>query len=300
MKTVLNKLNKLTQLRFTYNSSLIKTQRKVSINAVDRPLGDILDDLFKPANITYKIDGKQVVLIKNSAEPGSALPELIRDRSNIDRNITGKVTDEKGAPLPGVSIVVKGTKAGTATDTEGAFQLSVPDAGGTLVFSYVGYTPQEIPLGNQSNYDISMAPDVRNLEMVVVTALGIKRDAKKLGYSTATVNTEELTTNRTTNLGNSLQGKVAGLNVTPPASGPGGSTKIRIRGQSSFGGNNSPLIIVNGIPINNSSVSAGGSNGNGTGNPTGGSSDAGDGLQSINQDDIESMTVLKGAAAAGL
>ena len=300
MKAVLSKLNKLTQLRFTYSSSLIKSQRKVSINAVDKPLGDILDDLLKPANITYKIEGKQVVLIKNMAEPGSALPEMLRHHSNIDRNITGKVTDEKGAPLPGVSIVVKGTKAGTASDTEGAFQLSVPDAGGTLVFSYVGYTPQEIPLGNQSNYDISMTPDVRNLEMVVVTALGIKRDAKKLGYSTATVNTEELTTNRTTNLGNSLQGKVAGLNVTPPASGPGGSTKIRIRGQSSFGGNNSPLIIVNGIPINNSSVSAGGSNGNGTGNPTGGSSDAGDGLQSINQDDIESMTVLKGAAAAAL
>lgn len=299
MKTVLTKLNKLTQLRFTYSSSLIKSQRKVSINAIDRPLGDILDDLFKSANITYKIEGKQVVLIKN-AEPGSALPEIIRNQSDIDRNITGRVTDEKGNPLPGVNIVVKGTKVGTTTDTEGAFQLSVPDGSGTLVFSSVGFTAQEIPLGNQSNYDISMTPDVRNLEMVVVTALGIKRDAKKLGYSTATVNTEELTTNRTTNLGNSLQGKVAGLNVTPPASGPGGSTKIRIRGQSSFGGNNSPLIIVNGIPINNSSVSAGGSNGNGTGNPTGGSSDAGDGLQSINQDDIESMTVLKGAAAAAL
>lgn len=300
MRTVLNKLNKLTQLRFTYSSSMIKSQRKVSINAVDRPLGDILDDLFKPVNITYKIDGKQVVLVKNNSEPGSTLPEIIRSNSSIDRTITGKVTDEKGAPLPGVSIVVKGTKAGTVTDTEGSFQLSVPDAAGTLVFSSVGYTPQEIPLGNQSIFDISMNPDIRNLEMVVVTALGIKRDAKKLGYSTATVNTEELTTNRTTNLGNSLQGKVAGLNVTPPASGPGGSTKIRIRGQSSFGGNNSPLIIVNGIPINNSSVSAGGSNGNGTGNPTGGSSDAGDGLQSINQDDIESMTVLKGAAAAAL
>jgi TonB-linked SusC/RagA family outer membrane protein len=299
MKTVLHKLNRLTQLRFTYSSSLIKSQRKVSINAVDRPLGDILDDLFKPVSITYKIDGKQVVLVKTNPEPGSALPEIIQDKSNIDRNITGKVTDEQGIPLPGVSIVVKGTKSGTATDTEGSFQLSVPDAG-VLIFSFVGYTSQEIPIGSQSVYDISMKPDVRNLEMVIVTALGIKRDAKKLGYSTATVNTEELTTNRTTNLGNSLQGKVAGLNVTPPASGPGGSTKIRIRGQSSFGGNNSPLIIVNGIPINNSSVSAGGSNGNGTGNPTGGSSDAGDGLQSINQDDIESMTVLKGAAAAAL
>lgn len=300
IKTVLGKLNKLTQIHFTYSSALIRSQKKVTLNAVDKPLSDVLDELFRPINITYKIEGKQIVLLKSTPQPESHLLEMIRTRAGIDRNITGKVLDEKGVPLPGVSIVVKGSKTGTATNTEGAYQLSVPDAGGILIFSYVGYTPQEVALGNQSTYDITMLPDVRNLEMVVVTALGIKRDAKKLGYSTATVNTEELTTNRTTNLGNSLQGKVAGLNVTPPASGPGGSTKIRIRGQSSFGGNNSPLIIVNGIPINNSSVSAGGSNGNGTGNPTGGSSDAGDGLQSINQDDIESMTVLKGAAAAAL
>ncbi|WP_229214230.1 SusC/RagA family TonB-linked outer membrane protein [Dyadobacter flavalbus] len=300
LKTVLGKLNKLTQIHFTYSSALIRSQKKVTLHAVDKPLSDVLDELFRPINITYKIEGKQIVLLKSLPQPESHLQEMIRTQAGIDRNISGKVLDEKGVPLPGVSIVVKGSKTGTATNTEGAYQLSVPDAGGVLIFSYVGYTPQEVALGNQSTYDITMTPDVRNLEMVVVTALGIKRDAKKLGYSTATVNTEELTTNRTTNLGNSLQGKVAGLNVTPPASGPGGSTKIRIRGQSSFGGNNSPLIIVNGIPINNSSVSAGGSNGNGTGNPTGGSSDAGDGLQSINQDDIESMTVLKGAAAAAL
>ncbi|WP_229219051.1 SusC/RagA family TonB-linked outer membrane protein [Dyadobacter sediminis] len=300
IKTVLGKLNKLTQIHFTYNSALIRSQKKVTLHAIDKPLSDVLDELFRPINITYKMEGKQIVLLKSTPQPESYLQDMIRMQAGIDRNISGKVLDEKGVPLPGVSIVVKGSKTGTATNTEGAYQLSVPDAGGVLIFSYVGYTPQEVALGNQSTYDITMMPDVRNLEMVVVTALGIKRDAKKLGYSTATVNTEELTTNRTTNLGNSLQGKVAGLNVTPPASGPGGSTKIRIRGQSSFGGNNSPLIIVNGIPINNSSVSAGGSNGNGTGNPTGGSSDAGDGLQSINQDDIESMTVLKGAAAAAL
>jgi TonB-linked SusC/RagA family outer membrane protein len=301
MKTVLVRLNKLTQIRFTYSSALLRTQKKVSINMVDRPLGDILDELFKPNNISYKIEGKQVVLLRTAPSPSSFLEKTnAAYPNNVDRNITGKVSDEKGQPLPGVSIVVKGTKTGTSTDTEGSFQLSIPEGNGTLIFSYVGYLAEEVAIGTRSNFDISMKPDVRNLEMVVVTALGIKRDAKKLGYSTATVNTEEITTNRTTNLGNSLQGKVAGLNVSPPASGPGGSTKIRIRGQSSFGGNNSPLIIVNGIPINNTSISAGGSAGNGTGNPTGGSSDSGDGLQSINQDDIETMTVLKGAAAAAL
>lgn len=301
MKVVLAKLNKLTQVRFTYSSELIKTQKRISINAIERPLADVLTELFKGGNISYKIEGKQVILTKTTANPSGFLEtaEPIGNHA-AERSISGKVTDEIGSPLPGVSIVIKGTKNGTATNAEGTFQLNVPDDEGTLVFSYVGFLSQEVAIGNRTNFDISLKPDIRNLEMVVVTALGIKRDAKKLGYSTATVNTEEITTTRTTNLGNSLQGKVAGLNVSPPASGPGGSTKIRIRGQSSFGGNNSPLIIVNGIPINNTSISAGGSNGNGTGNPTGGSSDSGDGLQSINQDDIESMTVLKGAAAAAL
>lgn len=300
MKTVLTRLNKLTQVRFTYSSAVINTQKKVTIKAVEKPLSDVLDELLRPMNLGYKLEGKQVILVKGVNTPSSFKNESATEASSIDRNITGKVTDEKGEPLPGVSVVLKGSKSGTATNTEGTYQLSIPDDNAVLIFSYVGYTPEEVTVGNRSTVDLSLKPDVRNLEVVVVTALGIKRDAKKLGYSTATVNTEEITNNRTTNLGNSLQGKVAGLNVSPPASGPGGSTKIRIRGQSSFGGNNSPLIIVNGVPINNSSVSAGGSSGNGTGNPTGGSSDSGDGLQSINQDDIESMTVLKGAAAAAL
>jgi TonB-linked SusC/RagA family outer membrane protein len=300
MKSVLNKLNKLTQIRFTYSSAIINPQRKVTFKAVEKPLSDVLDDMLRPMNLGYKLDGKQVILVKGTNPPSSFNNENTINASTLERTIAGKVTDEKGEPLPGVSVVLKGSKAGTATNAEGTYQLSIPDDNAVLIFSYVGYTPEEVTVGNRSNVDLSLKPDVRNLEMVVVTALGIKRDAKKLGYSTASVNTEELQTNRTTNLGNSLQGKVAGLNVSPPASGPGGSTKIRIRGQSSFGGNNSPLIIVNGVPINNTSVSGGGSNGNGTGNPTGGSSDAGDGLQSINQDDIESMTVLKGAAAAAL
>ena len=126
------------------------------------------------------------------------------------------------------------------------------------------------------------------MDEVVVTALGIKREAKSLGYSTATVDVEELENTPTTNFGNSLQGKVAGVNVSAPASGPGGSSKIRIRGQSSFGGDNSPLIVINGVPINNST-------------PTGiARSDGGDGLQSVNQEDVASLTVLKGAAASAL
>lgn len=216
------------------------------------------------------------------------------------RVVTGKITDTKGAVLPGVNVSLKGTLIGTIADMEGKYSIPVPAGSATLVFSFIGFTSQEVQVTGNNTIDVVLVEELTVLNEVVVTALGIKKEAKRIGYSTATVNNENITTNRTINVGNSLEGKVAGLNISAPAGGPGGSSKIRIRGQSSFGGNNSPLIIVNGVPINNTAISAGGAAGNGTGNPTGGSSDQGDGLQSINQDDIETMTVLKGAAAAAL
>jgi TonB-linked SusC/RagA family outer membrane protein len=215
------------------------------------------------------------------------------------QTVTGTVSNNDGDKLPGVTVNIKGSKQSTTTDADGKFSIAVT-AKSVLVFTSVGYTPQDIIVSGKRVIDISMERDLRNLNEVVVTALGIRKESKRLGYSATTVSTDQLTTVRTTNLGNSLEGKVAGLNVSPPAGGPGGSSKIRIRGQSSFGGDNSPLIVVNGVPFNNTGISAGGSAGNGAGNPTGGSSDQGDGLQSINQDDIESMTVLKGGAAAAL
>src|SRR5260221_962241 len=211
----------------------------------------------------------------------------------------GPVTSGGGKGIAAASIEVTGGGQAATADSLGRYRINAP-AGATLIGSSVGFAFQEVPVAGKDVIDVVLVSDARNLNEVMVTALGIRREARRFGYAATSVNTEQLTTNRTTNFGNSLEGKVAGLNVAPRAGGLGGSTKIRIRGQSSFRGDNSPLIVVNGIPINNTSVSAGGSNGNGTGNPTGGSSDQGDGLQSINQDDIESMTVLKGAAAAAL
>jgi len=215
------------------------------------------------------------------------------------QTVTGTISNKEGDKLSGVTVNVKGTTKSVVTDADGRFSINATTKS-VLVITTVGYAPQDIIVSGRTVIDISMIRDLRNLDEVVVTALGIKKESKRLGYSATTISTDQLTTVRSTNLGNSLEGKVAGLNISPPASGPGGSSKIRIRGQSSFGPNNGPLIVINGIPVNNSGVSAGGSAGNGTGNPTGGSSDQGDGLQSINQDDVESMTVLKGGAAAAL
>jgi TonB-linked SusC/RagA family outer membrane protein len=217
----------------------------------------------------------------------------------MSQHRTGKVADAAGNGIPGVTVQVKGGRKATTTDAQGRYSIEAA-AEAVLQFSSVGYVYREVPVGGRMEIDAVMVNDASNLNEVVVTALGIRKEARRLGYSATVVNAEQISNVRTTNFGNSLEGKVAGVNVSPPAGGPGGTAKIRIRGQSSFKGDNSPLIVVNGVPINNTSINAGGSSGNGTGNPTGGSSDQGDGLQSINQDDIESMTVLKGATAAAL
>jgi TonB-linked SusC/RagA family outer membrane protein len=208
--------------------------------------------------------------------------------------VSGRVTDENGAPFPGVNVVVKGTTTGAATDSDGRYTIDVPDDNSILVFSFVGYTVQEVTIGGRTVIDLAMTPDIRSLDEVVVTALGVQKESKKLGYSVTSVQTDELVKQRTTNVMESLEGKIAGLNITPPAAGAGSSMQIRLRGQAAFAGaNNAPLIVINGLPIDQG---ARGANGNGQANQR----DRGDNLQNINPDDIESMTVLKGATAAAI
>ena len=211
--------------------------------------------------------------------------------------VSGRVIDDAGDPLIGVNVIVKGTAIGTATDLDGNYTLEVPDEASILVFSYTGHATQEIVVGDQSEINVTLSVDARQLSEVVVTALGIEKDQKTLGYAVSRIKPDELTENRSSKFMDVLQGKVAGVNITSLGSGPQGSSKIRIRGVSSFGGNNSPLVVVNGVPIDNSSFGVQrGSNSVGSNRR----SDSGDGLSSINPDDIETMTVLKGGAASAL
>lgn len=207
------------------------------------------------------------------------------------QTVTGKVLDEKGAPLVGVSVSEKGTSNGVMTDVNGNYKLQVSGDNAVLLFSYIGYNPKTEQLNGRSVVNVSLEPKANALNEIVVTALGIKRESKKLGYAAENVRVGEITTNRSTNFVNALEGKVAGLDITPPSSGPGGSTKIRLRGQTSFGSDNAPLIVLNGLPLSQSP--------SGTNSYTQ-SVDLGDNMQQINPDDIESMTVLKGATAAAL
>ncbi|MEZ0485214.1 SusC/RagA family TonB-linked outer membrane protein [Fibrella aquatica] len=220
-----------------------------------------------------------------------------------DRRVSGKVISSKDQQgIPGISVLVRNTQLGTTTDAEGNFALSVgPNA--TLVFSAIGFTGSSVAVGNQTQLTVTLQEADQNLNEIVVTALGIKREAKSLGYATAIVNPEQITTNRTVNFVNALQGKIAGVNITSLGTGAAGTAKIRIRGQSSFSGQNNPLIVINGVPVDNTNF--GQNNGNTGGDNSIGNrdrnySDGGDGLSSINPDDIEGMTVLKGGTAAAL
>lgn len=233
---------------------------------------------------------------------------LVCCQSNIavgqGRTVSGVVRDESGSPLPGVNVVVKGTTVGTITDSDGRYSVNVSDAGAALVFTFIGYADQEVAVGDRTSLDVSMTADITSLDEVVVTALGIEKSSKSLGYSTSKVNGDAIAINRTPNPMNALTGKIAGVNISALGTGPAGTAKIRIRGQSSISGQNSPLIVVNGIPIDNTNYGTNqGNNGSDTsvGNRGGGASfDGGDSFSSFNPDDIESMTVLKGATASAL
>ncbi|GAB3910087.1 SusC/RagA family TonB-linked outer membrane protein [Larkinella knui] len=303
IKRVLADIEKATDVQFVYSSQVIEKRQKISIQATNSTLEEVLVKYFKPLPVNYELVGRKVVL-SASTSPGyeTGFVDLIEKAETLapKRLLSGKVTDENSVGLPGVSVVIKGSQKGTTTNASGAFQLDVPDGSGSstiLVFSYVGYQSKELAVGNQTTIQVSLAPESKALNEVVVTALGIKKQTKSLGYATATVGSDEMTINRTANFMNALQGKMAGVNITSLGSGPAGTSKIRIRGQSSFGGNNSPLIVVNGVPIDNTNYGARGDVSDRGSNRT---SDSGDGLSSINPDNIETMTVLKGAAASAL
>ncbi len=206
--------------------------------------------------------------------------------------ITGLVRDATGQPLPGVSVMLKGTQSGTQTDVNGQFNIDA-NIGDVLTFSYIGYTKKELTITSPAALSILLDEDSKQISEVVVTALGIKKERKALGYSVTEVKGDELTQAREPNVMNSLEGKVAGLNITPTAGGPGSSSNVIIRGVSSLTQTTQPLYVVNGVPMeNNPNVALGTQYDN--------QPDFGDAISNLNPDDIETISVLKGAAASAL
>lgn len=204
--------------------------------------------------------------------------------------VKGTVKDKTGETIPGANIVVKGTNSGTTTDYDGNFSLEVP-ANAILEVSFIGYKTADVPVNNQNNIDVVLSSTVEELDEVVVTALGIKREKKSLGYAMQEIKTESMAEIRSESVANMLQGKVAGVQISQSGTGMGGSTRIILRGTTSLSGNNQPLWVVDGMPINDGQA--------GSANQWGGIDYEGAAAQ-INPDDIESISVLKGANAAAL
>jgi TonB-linked SusC/RagA family outer membrane protein len=237
----------------------------------------------------------------NLMKPNSLLPRsfmlcilfmlCIGDAFAQVRKVTGTITDEEGEMLPGTTVLVKGTTTGTITDAKGNYSIEISGSSRTLVFSFTGFTPQEVPVEDRSQINVKMVPDANQLSEVVVTAFGIEREKKALGYSVQVVDGSRLTEARESNVANSLKGKVAGLHVNPSSGGAGGSSYVMIRGNSSLAGNGQPLYVVDGVPIDNQTLD---------GARVDSGRDYGDGINNINPDDIENLTVLKGPAAASI
>ncbi len=224
------------------------------------------------------------------ANPNTGNPAI--DISQQDTKITGTVEDEFG-PVAGASVVIKGTTNGTMTDMDGHFTLEGVKKGDIIQISFIGFATQDIPYTGQTALNVKLEEDAQKLDEVVVTALGMKRDKKALGYAMQELKGDELLSSREPNLANSLSGKVSGLQIVRSSNGVGGSSKIVLRGNNSLTGSNQPLIVVDGTPMDNFTGGVDDIWGNS-------GADMGNGLSDINPEDIESMTVLKGASAAAL
>ncbi|MEQ9286129.1 MAG: SusC/RagA family TonB-linked outer membrane protein [Cyclobacteriaceae bacterium] len=283
-----NKIESMTNYNFAYQDEDISKKLRISGKFQKKSVADVLTEISKQSKLKFRQVNNTIHISKNEEFPNNSVEVVL-----MDVDISGKITDENSEGLPGASIVVKGSAKGTTTDLDGNYKLSVPE-GSTIVISFVGYKTSEIEVGNQTVIDLKMAPDAEQLEEVVVTALGVERETKSLTYARQGVDTEDMKEARSSNFVQSLSGRVAGVSVTNSQT-PSGSNRVVIRGVNSLTGNNQPLYVVDGIPLDNTTGDDEVSVWNG-----GTDIDYGDPLSQINPDDIESVEVLKGANGSAL
>ena len=283
---VLEEIGRQSAMPVVYNVDDVDNFLKVTVTAKDEAVAQVLNRVLNGTSVSYAIANGHIVLSK------AGKVTSINQQKQETVKVKGKVVDATGEPLIGVSILVKGSTNGTVTDVDGNFNIEAVK-GATLEISYIGYTTQSIPVTGNVSLNIVMKEDSEQLEEVVVTALGIKRSEKALSYNVQKVGGDELTAIKDANFMNSLNGKVAGVNIQRSASGVGGSTRVVMRGNKSIAGDNNVLYVVDGIPIGNQA------NREGDGSSFD-SKSSGEGIANFNPDDIESISVLTGPSAAAL
>ena len=283
--TVIKQIQSQSKYQFFYNDKL-STVTVEPLKVKDASLEQVLNTLLKNKDISYKIEENIIYLSEKENS------DSLQQHRGKERTITGQVVDAKGEPLIGVSILVKGTTDGAITDLDGNYKIVTKSNNPVIVYSYIGYKTQEIPLKGQTAINITMMDDTQVIDEVVVTALGIKRSEKALSYNVTQVDAESALAVKDANFINSLNGKVAGLNINSSSSGIGGASKVVMRGSRGIEQSSNALYVIDGIPMYNLSASGGSEE-----MQSQGSTEA---IADINPDDIESMSVLSGAAAAAL
>lgn len=281
--TVIKQIQSQSKYQFFYNDKL-STVTVEPLKVKDASLEQVLNTLLKNKDISYKIEENIIYLSEKENS------DSLQQQSGKERTITGQVVDAKGEPLIGVSILVKGTTDGAITDLDGNYKIVTKSNNPVIVYSYIGYKTLEIPLKGQTAINITMMDDTQVIDEVVVTALGIKRSEKALSYNVTQVDAESALAVKDANFINSLNGKVAGLNINSSSSGIGGASKVVMRGSRGIEQSSNALYVIDGIPMYNLSASGGSEE-----MQSQGSTEA---IADINPDDIESMSVLSGAAAA--
>ena len=281
MEQVISAIERQTRYLFGIDDE-VNTDLPVTVHAENEPLKKVLDEMFRGTDIIYTVEGTNILLTRRPAAPQSRAV-----------SVTGRVTDASGQPIVGASVIVRGTTVGVSTDAEGRFALEVPSpaASQTLEVSYLGYETAAVPVGSRTSFEVTLQESSSEIEQVVVTALGIKRQEKALSYNVQQVAASDITLVKDANFMNSLSGKVAGVTINASSSGVGGATKVVLRGNKSISQSSNALYVIDGIPMYN----FGG--GGGTEFDSRGATEA---IADINPEDIESISVLTGAAAAAL
>ncbi|TSA35787.1 MAG: SusC/RagA family TonB-linked outer membrane protein [Porphyromonadaceae bacterium] len=282
IKEVFRLINSQTGYLFFYRDALIRKAGAVNIEVENAPVEEVLNLCLKDLAVDYTIVENTIVLKPRKAKPVITAQEP----EPLPIKVEGKVTDSStNEPLSGVNVAVKGSGTGTSTDGSGNYSISV-NQGSTLVFSFVGYESQEFAVGNSTTINVALKAEATQLKEVVVTALGRSKESKKIGFSTDQVKGSEIAATRQVNPVNSLMGRVAGVQIDQGAAGPFGSTRILIRGNSTLSRNNQPIFVVDGVIVENDVVTGG--------------RDFGNDLENLNSEDFESVSILKGSAAAAL
>jgi len=300
LENALSELEKSAKVKFSYNSRTLKLGQKVNVTAKNEVLSSVLSKLLKPLNIKYIPISNRIVL-RNDEEPKVGFSQEAEQTTKIDKLtsadiiIKGTVADENGEKLPGVSITVKGTTKGSISNTNGEYSIAVQDEKSVLVFNFVGYYVQEIMVGNQTKIDVLLKIDNKTLDEVLVVGYGSVKKSDLTG-SVASLKQEEFNPGANSSIDQLMLGKAAGVQITQNSSEPGGGVSVRIRGVSSLNAGSDPLYVIDGLPIDNSTLLSSSSGGAGTGT----NSNPRNPLNTINPNDIESIEILKDASATAI